>query len=792
MHDIVLSDTLPFRRVKAIQQKTTLALIGTFPPTRCGIATFTQDMVDAVRHADPHIDASVIAITPPFHDGAYGPDVIASIRQHHLPDYIRAAALLNERRVGTINLQHEFGIFGGVAGGHILHCLDQVDADVITTLHTVSAQLSADCRRVMSGILERSGKVVVMAEKGRSILVDEFGADPDRISVIPHGVPTRTFSDTATFKAKMGFDNRSTLMTFGLIGRGKGLETMIRAMPDIAARHPDALYVILGATHPNVVAAEGERYRESLGALAQSLGVEANILFIDKYASQHELIDYLSSADIYVTPYLNENQLTSGTLAYAYALGRPIVSTPYAHAAELLTEDRGVLCDFGDSACFAAAINDLLANPARRLTMGRAAHNAGKEMYWPVIGRRYLDLIADGGKARDRPIQDASTLFHLPRPRTQNLFKYLDAITDDTGLIQHSTRSVANRAEGYCVDDNARALLAISQHEMLGRRSPATKRLENVYVAFVQHSWNADNKRFRNFLSFDRRWLDDGGSEDSHGRTLHALASASLGLRDPSRRAWAGQLFHEAIGTVDAFSSPRAIAHAINALCLLMDKEPSGATNVRRLRSYGDFLHCLLRRKATPEWYWFEDVLAYENALLPAALINAARHLKDTSMLRDGIAALWWLSYAQKAEEGWFRPVGTGNFGAIRSLPSNYDQQPIEAYATIAAYAAADKVDPHGKWRDRTDQVYAWFTGANDLKAPLLDTSTFACCDGLNAYGTNANQGAESCLAAVMSAMICEAMAQAASGITTPIPAVQPIEGFASDYPRASVEAAAH
>ncbi len=750
----------PMRLVKARRSFQKIDLIGTFPPTRCGIATFTQDMLGAIRDADPEIDASVVAVSPPGVIGAYPPDVTIAIRQHHLSDYLRAAALLNERATDIINVQHEFGIFGGIAGGHLLRCLDRADADVVTTLHTVTTQLSGDQRRIIDAILERSKKVVVMADRAKSILTDQFGADPDRIAVIPHGVPTSRFPDSAAFKEELGLSGRSVIMTFGLIGRGKGLETMIRAMPEIAKTHPAALYVILGATHPNVIAAEGERYRDELSALAHDLGVEGHVLFIDKYASAAELTDYLSSADVYVTPYLNQEQVTSGTLAYAYALGRPIVSTPYAHARELLGNGRGTLCAFGASAGFAGAINALLADPERRLAMGRAAYEAGKMMRWPMIGRRTIEIF-DDERASRRPAKGVMPVRRQKaRQRYPELLGYLDQMTDDTGLIQHATMSIANRAEGYCVDDNARALLAISQHAMAGRQYSGTNRLENVYTAFVQHAWNGEKKRFRNFMSFDRQWLDDAGSEDSHGRTLHALAAARIGLPDASRRAWADWLFHEAISAADAFTSPRAIAHTVNALCLLMTGASARAGVADRLRTHADFLHSLLRRTATAEWYWFENALAYENALLPAALINAARVLGDDGMLDDAMAALWWLTYAQKAEDGWFRPVGTESVGVAQALPSNFDQQPIEAYATIAACAAADAADPCGKWRDRAEQVFSWFNGANDLGAPLLDAATFACCDGLHAHGPNANLGAESCLSAILSALLCEAMAQ--------------------------------
>ncbi|MFN0025471.1 MAG: glycosyltransferase family 4 protein [Parvularculaceae bacterium] len=778
-------DASALRIVKASDNARKVAFVGTFPPERCGIATFTSDLIEAVKGADADLDVTICAVRLPTFQGAFGREVALEIEQHSATDYVRSAMGLNERGVSTINLQHEFGIFGGNAGDFILRFLKRAEAEVVTTLHTVSPDFTREQQGVLSAILERSTRIVVMAERARTVLIDTYGADDAAIDVVPHGVPSRPLPDVANFKRMMGFADRKVLMTFGLIGRGKGLETMIHAMPKIASEHPDALYIILGATHPNIIAAEGELYRSELAALAASLGVSRNVAFVDKYATLPELLDYLSSADIYVTPYLNQNQMTSGTLAYAYALGRPILSTPYWHAAELLSGGRGELCAFGDSAAFAASASRMLGDPARLAAMSAAAYEAGKEMRWPVVAQRYVEIFracaaakVSSGKspsARGMPgKREVVTRMPGRFNRSAPSLGHLNMMTDGVGLLQHAKMNVANRAEGYCVDDNARALLAICRYSDAGFSSPDLARLESVYAAFVQNAWNAENGRFRNFMSYDRKWLEDAGSEDSHGRTLHALASARISLSSADRRIWADWLLHEALPATSIFSSPRALAHTVNALCLLVHDAPARPAILDLLHAHSGFLHGLLRRTATAEWFWFEDSLSYENALLPGALINAAHCLGDKGMMDDARAALSWLTYIQTAEDGWFRPVGTGNFGVYRSIGLHHDQQPIEAYASIVAYAAAHASDPVGQWSERARMVYRWFNGWNDLGAPLLDDASFACYDGLHALGANANQGAESCLAAILSSAECAIMDSTASYDDAPRLVVSP------------------
>lgn len=745
-----------------------IAIIGTYPPRRCGLATFTQDLLFALQCADPKTRVTVCAMRPTGFEEPFGDDVSLEINQASAGDYVQAAARLNARGVPLICLQHEFGIFGGEAGSHILRLLERLDASIVTTLHTVAPDFDAERRQVVEKILRWSAKVVVMAEKGRDMLLKRYGADPARVEVIPHGAPARPRPDTQGCKRKLGLEGRRVLMTFGLISRGKGLETMIRALPAIAARDPSVLYLVLGATHPNVVATEGESYRASLVALAKDLGVADNVRFIDKYASLPELIDHLSAADIYVTPYLNKAQITSGTLAYAFALGKPIVSTPYWHAIELLADGRGVLCDFNDADAFARSINRLLADPGLMEAMGAAAHAHARSMHWPVVGKRYLDLFAT---ARESSALARRKVIAMPKKapaaRSRPSLDHLDRMTDRVGLFQHAHLDAPDPREGYCVDDNARALLLMTHLAEQDLADEALSARESVYAAFVERAWNPDVGRFRNFMSYGGRWLETCGSEDSHGRTLLALARARVFASTPDRRAWAEELFHEAMPAADDFTSPRACAHALNA-AVFYDRHALSRENARRIARLAARLSDLFDATASPDWLWFERSLAYENAVLPAALINAGVALGNGVMIDKALAALDWLAGMQTSDEGWFRPVGTESFGCEKRLTSHFDQQPIEGYAMIAAFEAALLATDDRRWLHAAEVVFKWFEGWNDIGARVYNTETGACHDGVHRDRLNANKGAESSLCALMAQLHIRAMRASAAPVKTP------------------------
>ena len=721
-----------------------IAIIGNSLPRRCGIATFTTDLERAISNSRPDLVTSIVAMNDHGQTYDYPGSVALQIKDDTIGDYVRAAAFLNAGRYDVVCLQHEFGIFGGEAGAHILELLSRLSMPVITTLHTVLAKPTAAQRAVMERIVEASSKIVVMANKGREMLRSVYRVPDDKIEVIAHGIPDFPFVEPDAAKAKLGFSNRSVILTFGLLSPSKGIEVMIDAMPSILERRADAVYVVLGATHPNLVRDQGEAYRESLMKRVRELGGENHVVFLDQFVDQATLLEFIAMCDVYVTPYLNRAQMTSGTLAYSFGLGKAVVSTPYWHAAELLADGRGSLVPFGDSVATSTAIAVLLTDEPRRQAMRHRAYENSRSMVWERTAERYLDAFEMVRTTHGQ----SSAHIHAMTPRANRpspaiALSHLRAMTDDTGLFQHAVQSVPDRSHGYCVDDNARGLLLATALTTLGE-AQLPESMTMSFAAFVQHAWNPDTRRFRNFMSFDRRWLEPQGSEDSHGRTLWSLGAVARHDISPTRRRWAAGLFAEALTVVDGFASPRAWVFTLLGLesyCAAAAHDSVAAGMRVRL---ADRLLELLQRVETPDWIWFEENLAYDNARFSEALILAGRSTGSEVYVEAGLRSLEWLTTQQTSPAGLFRPVGTDSFHDVRATRASFDQQPLEATASIAACLAALRQTGDSRWRTEAYRAFAWFIGANDLSQPLVDFETGSCRDGLHPDRRNENRGGES------------------------------------------------
>ncbi|MEH3106264.1 MAG: glycosyltransferase family 4 protein [Sphingomonas fennica] len=715
-------------------------MIGNSLPRLCGIATYTSHVRDAfVAHA-PDLPVDLYAMTDPGGDYAYGSEVVCAIRQEELADYHLAAQRINDSGADVVFVQHEYGIYGGHAGAILLKLLDRVEAPVVVVLHTVLEEPNADQRAVIEALARRASTLIVMAHKGREILRRVHGIAAAQIAVVPHGVPDRPLTDPDAMKPRFGFEGHRVLLTFGLLSPNKGIETMIRALPALVAARPDLLYVVLGATHPHLVAREGESYRESLMALAAELGVSNHVRFIDGFLEQDALLDYLSAADIYVTPYLNEAQITSGTLSYAVALGRAVVSTPYWHARELLADGIGRLVPFGDSDALAATIGGLLDDPAELDAIRQRAYAEGRGMTWDKLAQAYLAIAANA------MLRKPAKLARRGTTRYQAVAPRLDAIerlSDACGIIQHSIFSVPDRDHGYCVDDNCRAL-------MLMHRFPAgnarADELATIYASFVQHAWNGQRGRFRNFMGFDRNWLEAEGSEDSFGRSLWSIGDTVSRARLQELRRWSLHLFDQVAPHARALRSPRAWAFCLLGADAVLASHP-GHTLARDLvTEMAGRLMAQLAAARRPDWTWFEASLAYDNARLPEALIRAGVVLDDTAMRDAGFATLAWLDEMQTNGAGQFRAVGTDSFGRLYRPPLPYDQQPLEAWATIDAMVTAHGLTGEARWAAAAARAYRWYLGDNDIGLPLASADG-GCFDGLMSDRVNLNQGAESVLA---------------------------------------------
>ncbi|MBY0282706.1 MAG: glycosyltransferase family 4 protein [Sphingomonas sp.] len=720
---------------------THIALIGNFLPRKCGLATFTTDTYNALSESFPDLRVDVYAMDD--HPGryAYPPQVTGAIPQDDLAAYLATARAIENSGAQALWLQHEYGIFGGAAGEHILTLLDRITLPVIVTLHTILEKPNADERRVMEGLLRRAARVVVMADRGREILTRVYGAANRQILTIPHGVPDRTFADTALFKPRFGWQGKQVIFTFGLLAPNKGIETMIEAMLAIVAAHPKAHYMVLGATHPNLVAHEGEAYRDRLKALAVDRGVADHVTFIDFFVEHEELIDFLQAADIYATPYVNPAQITSGTLSYAVGVGKAVVSTPYVHATEILADGHGILVDFADSAAFARAIIALLDSDSEREALSARAYARGRTMLWPCLATKAVAVIAS--MLDQAPRRLAKPPAALPLLKAD--FAAVERMSDATGMLQHAIYSVPDRRHGYCIDDNARALMLIAKIDDLPEVT--VDKWMTIYAAFVQHAWNPHARRFRNFMRFDREWCEDVGSEDSNGRTLWAIGTVVRHAKLHKHRDWAMAMFDYTASLALDLGSPRAQAFAMLGACEILACVPGHALAMKILERFSAEHLALLAEARRPEWEWFEIVLAYDNARLPEAMIRAGVALGRADLVDTGIATLDWIMAQQTSPEGRFRAVGTESFGRAYEAPLQFDQQPLEAQATVEACAAAFEATGDARWIDEAMRAYRWFLGANDLDLALTSSNDGGCFDGLTPNGLNRNQGAESILA---------------------------------------------
>jgi len=748
-----------------------IAVIGNSLPRRCGIATFTTDLQRAIATSRRNLETCIVAMTDHGQAYAYPASVAFQVKDDAIEDYVRAAEFLNAGRFDIACLQHEFGIFGGKAGASILELLSRLTMPVVTTLHTVLAKPTVGQRAVMERIVEGSSRIIVMANKGRELLRSVYHVPDEKIEVIAHGIPDFPFVEPDAAKAKLGFSGRSVILTFGLLSPSKGIEVMIDAMPSILKRRPDAVYVVLGATHPNLVRDQGEAYRESLMTRVQQLGIEKQVVFLDRFVDQSTLLEFISMCDVYVTPYLNEAQMTSGTLAYSFGLGKPVVSTPYWHARELLADGRGVLVRFGDVAAIGNEIAQLLTDDPRRQAMREQAHAASRSMTWERTAERYLSVFENARQGHWLKVIARTELDtnapHGPAVPAMQTGHFL-SMCDDTGLFQHAVYSVPDRSHGYCVDDNARALLLACALNEPGEQ-PLAEVLTARFAAFVQHAWNPDSGRFRNFLGFNRIWLEDKGSEDSHGRTLWALGECARKDASPSRRRWAAALFASALPIVKTFHSPRASAFTLlglDAYCTV-DLDDRQARDIRR--GLADRLMLSLASVETPDWKWFEEGLAYDNARLPQALIVTGMATQTPGYVDAGLRSLRWLMTQQTASTGCFRPVGTASFGELRKSPRTFDQQPVEATATIAACLTAWRADGDAEWKSIATNVFAWFLGNNDLSLALVDVTTGSCRDGLHPDRANENRGGESVVCYLLGLAEIRQQARINVSLTSPV-----------------------
>jgi len=740
-----------------------VALLGNHLPRQCGIATFTTDLAGAIAGEYPSPDCLVVAMNDTVRRHAYPGAVRFEIEQDDVASYRRAVDFLNVSTVDAVSVQHEFGIFGGKAGALLLPLLAELRMPVVTTLHTILARPDAAQRRVMDEIIRLSERLVVMSAHGAELLHEVYGADPATVDLIPHGIPEVMFG--VGDKDRLGVAGKRVILTFGLLSPDKGVEYVIDALPRILERHPDTVYIVLGATHPHVLAHAGETYRLMLEARAQSLGVDGSMIFHNRFVSQAELGEFLTAADLYVTPYLNPEQSTSGTLAYAVGAGKAVISTPYRYATELLADGRGVLVPVRDADAIADEVINLLDDGVRLATLQQGAAAYGRAMSWPAVARLHvasLEHAAASHAHRRRSVFRARTLAERPPSLPELSLEHLQCITDDTGLLQHASFVVPRYADGYCLDDNARALLLmVLLEESGGAERKLVRTLASRYLAFVSNAFDGPSGRFRNFLSYGRAWGEQVGSEDSQGRGLWALGAVVGRAHDPGRSSLAGDLFHAALPAMATLTSPRAWAYALLGIDEYL-RAFEGDRGVQTMRArLADRLADIHARASTPDWPWFEESLTYGNARLPQALMVSGAAMGRDDLVATGARSLEWLAKLQHTPDGFFSPIGSNGFHRRGAERARFDQQPIEACSMVSAALDALRITGDARWAREANSAFAWFLGQNHLQVPVYDVSSGGCRDGLHAERVNENQGAESTLSFLMALSDMQAAARA-------------------------------
>ncbi len=732
-----------------------IAVVGNYLPRRCGIATFTTDLCDAL-HAE-YGTTELLAL--PVNDSEEGYDYPARVRfelsEDNLASYRQAADFLNFSNVDLVCLQHEYGIFGGRAGGHILELLRRLRMPFVSTLHTVLREPTPDQRAVMQEIATLSDRLIVMSQQSVEILQEVFHVSAEKIDLIPHGIPDLPFTDPSFYKDAFGTEGKEVLLTFGLLSPNKGIENVIKALPKILSRHSNVVYMVSGITHPHILRREGDKYREYLQNLAKELGVEASVIFRNRFVSPQEMVELIGAADIYITPYKHKAQVVSGTLAYALSAGKAIISTPYLHAIELLDQERGTLVPFDDPEAIATKTVELLDNATARHAMRKRAYLYARDMVWNRVAQKYMksfERIYNERLRSPRATYSAQNteknLDRLPAIKLDHLLR----MTDATGMIEHAVFVIPNYPEGYSTDDNARALIVAILLDAFGAGAPrGCADLASRYLAFLWLAFDPTTKRFRNCLSYERQWQEAEGSEDSHGRALWGLGTVLGRSKDAGLRGAAGRMFELAVPAALEFKSPRACAFALLGVLEYLDSFPgdraalsaSDALANRLLNSY-----CANR---TDDWKWFESGLAYSNARLPQALVRAGVRAGNEEMVAAGIEALDWLVALQHCEvKGHFVPIGSQGFYSKTTERARFDQQPVEACAAVSACLQAYRATGKGRWRKEAWSAFNWFLGDNDLQIALYDPATGGCRDGLHPDRANENQGAESTLSFLM------------------------------------------
>ncbi|MEN8153509.1 MAG: glycosyltransferase family 4 protein [Acidobacteriota bacterium] len=721
-----------------------IATIGNYVPRQCGIATFTRDLVESmVFHKDPRqarAEAYVIAMNDQNNSYSY-PDIVKSIiREDSQRDYLNAVKHINFSNADICLIQHEFGIFGGERGKYILTLIQKLEKPLVVTFHTVLKNPAPMEEHIIRELSRKAERVVVMSRKATSFLKEIYNVPGEKIELILHGVPDLNVKQIGKFKEMLHLENKRTLFTFGLLSRNKGIETVIKALPSVVEKYPDTLYIVLGKTHPKVVEESGEEYRSYLKRMAEKLNLRNNVFFDNRFISNEELFSYLAAVDVYITPYLNEAQITSGTLSYAIGAGAAVISTPYWHAEEILADGRGRMFDFNDSGALGKILLELFDEPEKLKKMRKNAYNYGRNTTWPEIGAKYLHLLSSiRKKQRYLRIKEEPEINPLILPKFD--LSYIKRLTDNTGILQHASYIVPNYRDGYTLDDNARALL-MTLMAFRQKKEKEALDLIPVYMSFISYMQNKDGS-FHNFLGYNRAFLDEKGSEDSFGRVIWALGYLIKYAPNSEYRKIGEKIFSNSVPAFKSLRSLRGIANTIAGICFYLDFFPEKKELKETLKKMVSELTRSFKKESDISWQWFEPQITYDNGLIPHALFCSYEHIPRKEILTIAVKSMNFLEKITM-KKGHLSPVGSNGWYRRGGAPAEYAQQPVDVMAMVLMFYKAFKVLKDKKYVSKLMNAFMWFLGENDLGLSLYDFETKGCRDGLEADEVSLNQGAES------------------------------------------------
>lgn len=727
------------------------AFIGTYPPQICGIGTFTHNLIKSIAdnfgYNNLFPNLYVIAVSDNAQDYKYPSEVSFVVNQNYQKDYVSAAKFINYNKADVCILEHEFGIFGGESGVYILSLISRIEIPLLVTFHTVIREPTHIQKVIVQELSNKAYKVIVMSNKAVKFLLDIYNIPKEKIEVIEHGVPIGKVLHRDTAREKFNFKNKTALFTFGLLSRNKGIETVIKALPKVVEKHKNILYIVLGNTHPKVLSRFGEEYREYLLRLVKEYGLEDYVYFYKNFVFEDQLMEYLYAADIYITPYLNEAQITSGTLSYAIGAGAAVISTPYWHAQELLADGRGILFDFHNHEQLGNILLDLLDHPKKIEQLREAAVEYGHKLKWPKIGAKYIKVAKSAMEVfsyiqkERRTILDPYLLPHFT-------LAHIKRLTDDTGIVQHAKYGIPNLKEGYCLDDNARALLmtAMAQYK---NKTEDTVNLMPIYLSYIHYMQNEDGS-FKNFLSFSRNYLDEIGSEDSFGRTIWALGFLIYCFPEDSYQQLGLDIFNKSLPFFKQLKHLRGIANTIIGMSYYIKRFPEEEITKELMYEMTYKLIDIYNKEKSDDWNWFENILTYDNAIIPLALYHAVEVFNDNVILKVAIESSAFLE-SITMKSGILKPIGSKGWFRKGDIRADFAQQSLDVMGMVLLFFKAYEVTKEKKYLDKMFLSYMWYMGKNDLSLPVYDYETGGCNDGLEEYGLNRNQGAESTLSYLIS-----------------------------------------